>query len=150
MNTRTSKLAVIRVIGVVLAIVLSFGCSTLGFLNPPGIGGYYVVDLTLEPDGRYIVVSPRELEGLYFGDVVVFNNKTGFVATVKFKNKTPFVAREFDVPKGGSPSAEDATVIVNPASTTEYEYTVTSEDGEIGIDQSPVIRVGPRPHTSPD
>jgi len=144
MSSRMSIPVVLVMIGSVLILAMSFGCSA--FINPAGAGSHYVVDLALDPKNpRVITVSPEELEGPSFGDVIVFNNKTGIMVKVSFKSGTPFVTDEFFVPTSGSPSAQDTTIVVNPQDDTGYVYSVTAGPAE--TEQSPVIRVGPRPHS---
>jgi hypothetical protein len=146
MRNRKTVVTVIGAIGAVLALASMISCMTL----PPV--DFKVVDFTLDNPNRptKILVNPHVLEGLHVNDVVVFNNKTGMQVKVTFGTAvgSPFKDVVMTIPGGsGSPYAQAESIVVNPKNPTDYRYLVTSDDISSGEepDQSPVIRVGPKP-----
>jgi hypothetical protein len=142
----------VATIAVVVAVVAVAAVAVL--LLPDGKTEAPVITLTLDDptSPKYIEIDPHIVKGLVEGDIVVFSNKTGFDATVTFTSATPFIKNEIKIPTGNNPQPEAATIVVNPKVVTDYTYTVTAGDysSDDGSDQSPVIRVGPKPSRTED
>ena len=147
---RFKKVAVLATVVAAAAVVCSVALLLSG-----GPEGAPVVTLKLDPDDpTNILVDPPVSTKVVFNDIVVFSNETKLDVIVKFASPIggPFLKDEFPIAAGqASPVPEAAVIIAEPDTTTDYPYTVVATSGSsgVGTNQSPVIRVGPRPHSSP-